>query len=267
MIRELTSPSNPLLKSLRRALARGVTTEGWLAVEGPHLVEEALRATASASVRRVVVGRRAAQNFQHLLSRSPSEAEIIRVPDRLFEKLAQTETPQGVVALVEKYPADLESHLNRRDCLLLVACGIQNPGNLGTIIRSAQALGATAVITLEGTVSPFNPKAVRSSAGAIFHLPVFPDFESEKLFRRFRAVGLRTIAADQRSPMPLSSADLTTPVAILIGREASGLPPEISREAGQLLSIPIGLGTDSLNAAIAASIFLYEAARQRGFRY
>ncbi len=265
--RELTSLNNPFLKSLRRALAEGVAEEGSLAVEGPHLIEEALNAGANACVRTVVIGQRASGKFRPLLSRLPPGTETVQIPDRLFQKLAQTENSQGIAALVELRRADLETTLACRDGLFLVACQLQDPGNLGTMIRSAHALGAMALIALAGTVSPFNPKAVRSSAGAIFHLPVFMESKLGDLFHLLRARGVRTIAADPRSPLNLSSADFRPAVAVLVGNEGAGVPPEVSREADQLVTIPTRPGTDSLNAAAAASIFLYEAARQRGFKY
>jgi len=265
-IREITSPINSLLKVFRRALADGVTRDGWLAVEGPHLVEEALNA-ASVVVHSVLVSASGKTKFQSLLERLPREAEATQVADRLFQKVALTENPQGLAALVELRPRDLTSILAAKDALLLVACGIQDPGNLGTMMRSAQAFGATALITLTETVSPFNPKAVRASAGAIFRLPVFPDLRPDRLFGPMRAAGVRIVAADRHSAATLAEADLRGAVAFLIGREATGLPPEFAREANLLLSIPIRPETDSVNAATAASIFLYEAARQRGFRY
>jgi len=265
--RELTSARNPVLKVFRRALTEGVTRQGWLAFEGPHLLEVALDAGPVATVHSVLVSRSARARFPELLGRLTKETEVTQVPDRLFQQVAQTQTPQGVAALVELRPPDLDEILNRRDVLLLVACGLQDPGNLGTIMRSAEALGASAVLTLEETVSPLNPKAVRSSAGAIFRIPVVPQLEAGALFERLHAARIRIVAADRRSPSPLAHADFRGPVAFLIGREATGLPLEISREASLLLSIPIREGTDSVNAATAASIFLYEAARQRGFRY
>ena len=265
-IREITSPTNSLLKVFRRALPDGVTRDGLLAVEGPHLVEEALNA-ASAVVHSLLVSASGGKKFRSLLKRLPREAEAAQVADPLFQKVALTENPQGIAALVELRPHDLSSLLAAKDALLLVACGVQDPGNLGTMMRSAQAFGATALITLKQTVSPFNPKVVRSSAGAIFRLPVFPDLRPDRLFGPLRAAGVRIVAADRHSPASLTAADLRGAVAFLIGREASGLPPEFAREANLLLSIPIRLETDSVNAATAASIFLYEAARQRGFRY
>ena len=221
-IREITSPTNSLLKVFRRALADGVTRDGLLAVEGPHLVEEALNAT-SAVVHSVLVSAGGASKFRGLLDRLPQHAEVAEVADRLFQKAALTENPQGIAALVELQPQDLASILAAKDTLLLVACGIQDPGNLGTMMRSAQAFGATALVTLKETVSPFNPKVIRSSAGAIFRLPVCPDLKSEQLFRPLRAAGVRLVAADRHSAVSLAGADLRGRLAILIGQEAAGL--------------------------------------------
>jgi TrmH family RNA methyltransferase len=185
----------------------------------------------------------------------------------LFEQMAQTQNPQGIAALVELPHYNLDTILAGQNLLLLVACGLQDPGNLGTLMRSAVAFGALALCTLAETVSPFNPKTVRSSAGAIFHLPVLHDLSVHDLVARLRAARVCIVAADRHSPSPLCQADLRGSVAIMVGREASGLPPEIAREASLRLSIPIRPGMDSVNAATAGSMFLYEAARQRGFKY
>jgi TrmH family RNA methyltransferase len=192
---------------------------------------------------------------------------VAEVPDRLFRQVAATESPQGIAALVELRAPSLDDSIARADALLIIACGLQDPGNLGTILRSAQAFGATALVTLRDTVSPFNPKAVRASAGAVFHLPIFAAQKTGSLFPRLRQAGVRIVATDRRSPAKIMGADLRGPAAILIGSEAVGIPPEIAAEADMRLSIPIRPGIDSVNAATAASIFLYEAARQRRFKY
>jgi TrmH family RNA methyltransferase len=197
----------------------------------------------------------------------PAEAEAVQVPDRLFEQVAQTQNPQGIAALVELPLHNLDTILAGQNLLLPVACGVQDPGNLGTLIRSAAAFGASALFTLQDTVCPFNPKAVRSSAGAVFRLPVLAGFATKELVDRLRAARVRIIAADRHSPSALHEADLRGSLAIMVGKEASGLPPEIAREASLLLSIPIRPEIDSVNVATAASVFLYEAARQRGFEY
>jgi len=265
--RQIGSPTNSLLKVYRGALAKGTTREGWLAVEGPFLVEEALAAAPAVRTHSVLMAEGVGAKFAHLVERLPAEAEGVQVSDRLFQQVAQTQTPQGIAALVELPSHNLDSILEGHDLLLLVACGLQDPGNLGTLMRSAAAFGASALLTLRETVSPFNPKAVRSSAGAIFHLPVLAGLGVNELVHRLRAARVRIVAGDRHSSSPLDQADLKGSLAIMVGREASGLPPEIAREASLVLSIPIRPGMDSVNAATAAGVFLYEAARQRGFRY
>ena len=279
-VREVASPTNSLVKVFRRALAEGVTREGWLAVEGPHLIEEALAAGSPevgkesrggnhhVRVRSVIVARGAAGKCEGLIDRLPQDAEVAEVPDRLFEQIAQTETPQGIAALVELVelaPHDLDAGFARPDALILVACGLQDPGNLGTMMRSAQALGGSALVTLPSTVSPYNPKAVRSSAGAIFRLPVFQGVDAASLVSRARAACVRLVAADRRASLTLTEADLSGPIALLIGQEAAGLPEEIAAQADLAVSIPLRPSAESLNAATAAGVLLYEAARQRRF--
>jgi RNA methyltransferase, TrmH family len=269
-VRELTSSSNALLKVFRRALADGVTREGWLAVEGPRSVEEALKARGSGSavsIHSVLVSRSGAERFKSMLAQLPHEAEIAQVADRLFQNAAQTQTPQGIAALVELPQPDLQRVLAHRNPLLLVACGVQDPGNLGAIMRSAEALGATALVTLRGTVSPFNPKTIRSCAGSVFQLPVLAGQGAGALFESLRAAGVTIVATDCHSSSELAQADLRGSLALLVGNEASGLAAEIAAHATLRLSIPIRPGTDSVNVAAAAAIFLYEAARQREFRY
>jgi TrmH family RNA methyltransferase len=264
--RAITSPSNALMKVFRHALAEGTTRQGWLALEGPFLVEEALNAAPRVKTHSVLVASGARGKFATLLARLPVEGELTEVPDRLFESVAQTQTPQGIAALVELPAYKLEQVVARRDALVVVACRIQDPGNLGTIMRSASAFSASAFLTLKETVSPFNPKAVRSSAGAIFQLPLVCGLDPNESLA-WLGQRVRIVAAEPSSPASLWQADLRGPVAILVGREAGGLPEEIARYASQLLSIPIRKEVDSVNAATAASIFLYEAARQRGFKY
>ena len=264
--REVASSSNSLVKVFRRALAEGTTEQGWLAVEGPFLVEEALNAAPRVKPHCVLMARGAAEKFSSLLQRLPEEAEVAQVPDRLFAGVAQSPSPQGIAALVELPAYKLEQVLAAANPLLLVACRLQDPGNLGTMMRTAVAFSASAFLTLRETVSPFNPKAVRASAGAIFRLPLVCGVDPKEIFPPL-SQRVRIVAGERRSPTSLSRADLRGPLAILVGREATGLPDDVARYASQRLSIPIRKEVDSLNAATAASIFLYEAARQRGFKY
>lgn len=266
-LRELTSATNSLVKVFRRALADGVTHDGWLCGEGPHFLEEALKPGSRATVRSVLVSAEAASKYAALLGRIPAESELAQIPDRLFHQIAGTRTPQGVAAIVELGAVDLKAVAASRNTILVIACGLQDPGNMGTIIRSADAFGASAVVTLAGTVNPFNPKSVRSCVGSIFRMPVFAGLKLEPALKLLRDSGVRLLGADPRGTIALSSANLHGSIALLVGQEAAGLPPEISREADELLRIPIRAEADSLNAAMATGIFLYEVARQRRFQY
>lgn len=266
-MRELTSATNSLVKVFRRALAEGLTRDGWLCGEGPHFLEEALKVNSRAVVRSVLVSAEAANKHTELLARLPAESELAQIPDRLFHQIAGTRTPQGVAAIVELPVADLKTVATSRNAVLVIVCGLQDPGNIGTIIRSADALGASAVVTLAGTVNPFNPKSVRSCAGSIFRMPVFAGMKPADLFKQLRDPGVRILGTGPRGTKTLSSANLRGSIALLIGQEAAGLPEEISREADELLRIPVRGEADSLNAATATGIFLYEVARQRNFEY
>lgn len=265
--RVLNSATNSLVKVFRRGLAEGLTRDGWLCGEGPHFLEEALKPGSQAIVHSVLVSAEAAEKHQALLARLPAESELAQIPERLFSQITSTRTPQGVAAIVELRAHDLKAVAASRSSVLVVACGLQDPGNMGTVIRSADALGATAVVAFAGTVSPFNPKSVRSCAGSIFRMPVFASQKPEDVFKILRDSKVRILGTDPRSAVALSGVDLRGPIALLVGQEAAGLPPEIAREAGELLSIPIRAEADSLNAATATGIFLYEVARQRKFQY
>jgi TrmH family RNA methyltransferase len=156
----------------------------------------------------------------------------------------------------------LDDMLRAPDPLIVIAAGIQDPGNLGTIIRSAEALGATGLVVIEGTVNPFNPKVIRGSAGSVFRLPLIKSPSSTALCT-IRDKGLRILATSSHKSIPLSEADLTGPLAIIIGNEGSGVPRELLSQAEQSIGVPHSPKVESLNAGIAASVVLYECARQR----
>jgi len=147
----------------------------------------------------------------------------------------------------------------------VVAAGLQDPGNLGTILRSAEAFGAAGVFLTEGTVSPYNSKVLRGSAGSIFRLPVVR-ITSGELLPLLRARGVRLLATSSHQGTPLPQISWTLPLAIFIGNEGAGLSRELARQMDETLAIPQAPQVESLNAGVAASIVLYEAARNRGDR-
>jgi TrmH family RNA methyltransferase len=254
--RMIESRQNPRLKELRRLLA----TPGreLAAVEGPNLVEEAVRAGLRLQT---VFATPEAESFLAGLGLS-AETEILLVPRALLQQALVTESPQPIAAVVELPSWSWESLLSAKPPLIVLLAGLQDPGNLGTILRSAEAFGASGVITLPGTVSAWNPKAVRASAGSVLRLPVL-QAEVDVAFRKLRQAGVKVWTTAVREASPVQSAELSGPVAIVIGNEGNGVPEEVAAEADAALTIRCPGPVESLNAAIAASILLYEAASQR----
>jgi TrmH family RNA methyltransferase len=276
----ITSRDNRWLKEFRMALRGGLPTEsGAVGVEGPRLVEEGLR--SASPIRAVLFSESGARHHARLapyLDRAEVKIPVLRTTDRLFEGIADTEHPQGVAALVTprafSFDDISQTAASRAAPLIVVLAGVQDPGNVGTILRTAAAFGATAAVAVpsgqSGTASPFAPKALRASAGAALHLPLLTGIALPILLAQFRATGIQTLASSSREAMegqqPLLApwqVDWRQPVALLIGNEGQGLPEEVERSADACVRIPMACGVESLNAAAAAAVLFYEAARQR----
>jgi RNA methyltransferase, TrmH family len=261
-VRIVQSKQNARLKELRRALAfPGREGHGLAGIEGPNLIEEALRA----GLRITCVF--AAQGFEHILDplQLPPDTEILLMPRELLDSALATEAPQPVAALIE-LPDWTWAHVltpsRNAVPLIPVLAGIQDPGNLGTIMRSAEAFGADGVIALPGTVSGWNPKAIRASAGSIFRLPLVTSSVSE-CFTNLREGGVRILSTTIRAAEPVDLVDLTSAVAIIFGNEGNGVSESIAAHADEPVTISCPGAVESLNAAVAASVALYEASRQR----
>ncbi len=270
----ISSAENQWLKRFRAALrASAPEQDGWLGLEGPHLVQEAF---ASGLECGAILLSASGEHFLEQLTRASSRAtflkhvRILRTSDKLFAGVAGTETPQGIAALVRAPHRTFDDLLVGGVPLVVVLVGVQDPGNVGTVVRSSEAFGATGVLATRGTAHPWSPKALRASAGSALRLPVISGIAAPVALAQLRVMGLKLFAASVE-PVAASSAspgasDLRGPCAILIGNEGSGLPAEIDRSADARLQIPIAPTVESLNAAVAASVLLYEAARQRGTR-
>ena len=268
--RIVQSKQNSRLKELRGALAHpgqgarglaGRDSRSLAGIEGPNLLEEALR--AGLRIGCVFV----AQGAEHLLEglHLPAETEVLLVPRELLESALATETPQPVAALVEPPRwdwADVLGEQTKGSPLIVVLAGLQDPGNLGPILRSAEAFGAQAVVSLPGTVSAWNPKAVRASAGSVFRLPLL-SVSAEDCFARLREAGVKIWTTAVHGAEPANRIDLAGPVALVIGNEGNGVPEELAAQADGAVTIPCPGPVESLNAAVAVSVLLYEASRQR----
>jgi TrmH family RNA methyltransferase len=267
-LRRIEGRHNPLVKQLRQAFSRAeLTPTGDCAVEGLRILEEAIRSGLRFSA---VFFRESTQDLaQRLLPQIGAQVETLLLPDKLFDSLVPSESPQGVAALVRLKEFSLDDLTERLNVGPLIAlAGLQDPGNLGTILRSSEAFGSAGLVLGEGTVSPFNSKVVRASAGSVFRLPIIHNHGNatakfEEVSNKLRAQGVRLIATSSHKGTPLDQADLKSPSAIFFGNEGSGLPRDLMAKMDESIAIPHSSQVESLNAGVAASIVLYEAARQR----
>jgi TrmH family RNA methyltransferase len=267
-LRRIEGRHNALVKQLRQAFARAELTDGGdCAVEGLRILEEAIRSGLRFSA---VFFRESAQDrAERLLPQIGAQVETLLLPDKLFDSVVPSESPQGVAALVRLKEFSLDDLLERLHVgPIVVAAGLQDPGNLGTILRSSEAFGCAGVVLGEGTVSPFNSKVVRGSAGSIFRLPIVHGHgktptKLQEVLEQLRAKGVRLIATSSHKGTSLDQANLQDEMAIFFGNEGAGLPRDVMAKMDEFVSIPHTQQVESLNAGVAASIVLYEAARQR----
>ncbi len=261
-LRPVAGRHNLRLKELRLAFRRAeLTANGECAIEGVKLLEEALR--SGQHPESVFFSESARPLAEKLLPQINARTETLVLPNALFNSMVPSDAPQGVAALLKLRTFSAAQLLERSsDGPLIVAAGLQDPGNLGTILRSAEAFGAAGVFLTEGTVSPYNSKVLRGSAGSIFRLP-FLQISSAELIPLMRARGIRLLATSSHQGTPLPRISWTPPAAIFIGNEGAGLSRELTRQMDETLAIPHAAQVESLNAGVAASIVLYEWARSR----
>jgi RNA methyltransferase, TrmH family len=261
-LRRIEGRHNILVKELRQAFSKGEhTADGHYAIEGFRILEEAIR--SGVRFRAVFFSESVAARAEKLLSQIGAQVETLLLPDKLFESAIPTDAPQGVAALARWKEFSVEEVLAKSQAgPLLAIAGVQDPGNLGTILRSAEAFGAGGVLLGEGTVNPFNPKVVRASAGSVFRLPVARAKLLEAL-EDMKKQSLRLVATASHKGTPLDQAKLAGQLAIFIGSEGAGLSRDLIKEMDEVVAIPQALQVESLNAGVAASIVLYEVMRQR----
>ena len=185
------------------------------------------------------------------------------VSPEVFAKMADTQTPQGILTVLEQPSYDLTQLLEQPEPLFLILENLQDPGNLGTMIRTGEGAGITGVIMNQQTVDIFNPKTIRATMGSIFRVPFVYVPELSTVLTQIHERGIHTYAAHLKGQKSYDSFSFREPTAFLIGNEGNGLTKEISDQAGQYLKIPMEGKVESLNASIAAALLMYEAHRQR----
>ncbi len=254
----ITSARNPLLKEVRRALAKGTLTEDGLCVaETFHLLEEALKSGLETPV--VIAAESVREPVERQIG-SLQGVRLLTVADAVYQEISATEAAQGVMALVRPQRWSFE-HVFRGRSLVVVLDGVQDPGNAGTMVRASEAFGATGMLWLKGTVSPWNAKALRASAGSLFRVPVMEGLDAGMVRAALKQRRVDVYTAVPRGGVALHEADLTRRCALVIGSEGRGISHGMDG-AGVDLHIATS-GVESLNAGLAAGILLYEAWRQR----
>jgi TrmH family RNA methyltransferase len=266
---ELTSARSPRVVAARRLAKRAFRTrERRFLAEGPQAVREAVAAhvVGRELVREVFVTREAAARHGDIVT--PAEhagIEVHLVSGEVMSALAQTVTPQGVVAVCDFLDEPLADVAAGAQRLVAVLAHVRDPGNAGTVIRTADAAGADAVVLSGESVDPYNGKCVRASAGSLFHLPLAVGVPVDATVSAMHARGLRVLAADGHGDLDLDTAIdegmLDGPTAWVFGNEAWGLPPETRALADEVVRVPIHGRAESLNLATAAAVCLYASAR------
>lgn len=259
---QITSRQNPLVKRAQRA--RDGAEPGRMFVEGIRLIEEALAADVAieALIYTLALGEteRGRALLEHAARRRCRGA---LVPEQILRAICDVETPQGAIALAATPRFELGDLFDAERPLVVALDALQDPGNVGTILRAAEASGASGVAATPGTAEPYGAKALRASMGSAFRLPVarrvrVAAFAEEA---RTRGVALYAAAADGKSLY--TEVDWSQPCAVLVGNEGAGLSPEARSAADATISIPLAAPVESLNAALAAAVVLFEAARVR----
>jgi len=260
----IRSRSNPLLKRLHALKRRSGREPELVLLEGTRLVREAVE--AAVEFLEVAASPRPDPERDALVALlEHGGVRVHRVEPDLLQSLSELETGPGLVALARRQRPPEAASLGP-DALVLIACGVQNPGNLGALLRTAEAAGAAAALLGPGCADPFASKSLRGAMGSAFRLPVSRFGNLEPLVERVRAAGLRLVAADAAQGVPWDRVDYRGATAVAVGGEGGGLPPELLEAAHERVRIPMPAPVESLNVAVAAGVLLFEAARQRRAR-
>lgn len=266
-MKTITSCKNERVKAWSALKQKKYREEtGLFLLEGARLVKEALQSGAAVQTMLVQLDQAAEAPLAEVIHLAEaSGVEWIGVSEAVLRHVADTQSPQGVVAVARQSQWDLEAVVqNPEQALYLVLDRIQDPGNMGTMIRTADAVGVNAVFFRQGSVDLYNPKVVRSTMGSLFHLPVI-ECDLYRLFSRLKKEGVSLIGTSAQAEKTVFAVDLRKSVAMVVGSEAHGLSPEVQAWLDGEVRLPMPGRAESLNAAVAAAVVLYEALRQRDF--
>lgn len=258
----ISSRQNATVKRFRD-LSRGESGGDWMLLDGEHLLEEALASGARVDVAAFTEGLATGRLAPLVAQTERAGAQIFTVTEQVLTAVSPVRQPSGVVAIVRRREATIDEVFERKPSLVLMLSAVQDPGNVGAIIRVAEGCGATGIVAGNGTADPFGWKALRGAMGSTLRLRVATRQSLAEAVARARVAGLRIFATAARNGTPLPRCDLRGPSAILLGGEGPGLAEDLLAAADERVTIPMRPPVESLNVAVAAALVLYEASRQR----
>jgi len=265
---QLSSKHNPILKEYRKLLLNRSyrRKRKKIAVEGPNLVREALRAGLVPEVI-FMTAEYYDSSGKQWLAKVPSTTKKILLSPVIFNEIVETKTPQSIAAIFPCTHHTENSELMMKPKLVVIADRLQDPGNMGTLIRTAVAAGVDTLFCTAGCTDPFSPKVLRATVGSIFQITIKEVSDTGQLLAGLKEEGFTIVATAGGGENPYWSADYTMPLALIVGNEASGVAADLITKADLVVAIPLQSKVESLNAAVAAGIILFEIKRQESAEY
>jgi TrmH family RNA methyltransferase len=260
----ISSSQNSKIKFLRSLYRKKYRREeNKFLLEGRRIVEDALKEKANLSQAYYSPQFIDNQINRELVKKLKSNTEVFQIEDSLLEEVADTETPQGIIAVVDQPEFDLNEFVAGENDFFLIVDKVQDPGNLGTIVRTADGAGVDGIFLLKGTVDIYNLKTIRATMGSLFRVPIFHLDKPDDLNKILQIKDIQIVVGDVAAKNYYYELDYKRPTAIVVGNEGRGVQQETLKLAKHKVKIPLAKGVESLNVAIATGVMLYEVARQR----
>lgn len=260
----ITSTKNPLIKEIKSLYRKKERkSKGLFIVEGIKMIEEII--DRNYPVKNIVYTDSLLENKEGygLFSKIQMVENLVYVPKNIFKEISDTENPQGILGVVDIRINDIDKLKNEKSNFLLYLDKVQDPGNMGTIIRTADAFNVDGIVLRDGCVDPYNPKVVRATMGSIFRVPLYFEADGIKDIKKLKDSGMDIYASSLIGSTDIYKVDYNNDLIVVIGNESNGVSDEIYELCDKLIKIPMVGGAESLNAGVAASIIMYEVMRQR----
>jgi TrmH family RNA methyltransferase len=264
-MRSITSRQNPIVARFRALADSADPTGARVLLDGVHLVRDAQESGHAFEIAAVSSSRMAAETEEADVARAlvNSGVEVVQAPDAVFAAMSPVRTPSGLVAIATRRPASASEVCAVPNALVLVAIDVQDPGNVGALMRTAEAGGMTGMFVTGASANPFSWKAIRGSMGSALRMPVVGGMATASVMTCLRSGGVRRVAAVPRGGEDPDTIDWRGRVALIMGGEGAGLPDEVTQDCDALVSIPMAARVESLNVAAAGAILVYAARRSR----